>query len=418
MTETLDTAAPATPRQAPQIHGSVKPGFEPVREAFATLWTTEKEVGASVAVQLDGDLVVDLWAGDKDSAGSPWTQDTLMPVFSTTKGLTATCAHLLASRAELDYDKPVAHYWPEFAQNSKHDVTVRHILTHAGGLPAFEPLMTVAQCHDFDFAASTLAAQEPRWKPGTTHGYHAITYGWLVGNLIKRITGSSLGQFFASEVASALGLDTYIGLPGSEEQRVGRLLPITMEMILEMASGLESSQHSIELDDVAGSHDTPLDDNFISSITNPDSLLAKVFMNPPLILEIEVFNSPEMHAAEWPAANGITDARSLAKLYGALSTGWGLTPAIFAEATTEQRRGKDEVLAVESAFGLGYLKASELCSLDPHGGGFGHGGAGGSLGFGDPARGLGFGYVMNQMYASVGPDPRPGKLVEALYGCL
>ena len=209
----------------PQIEGATAPGFDAVREAFATNFTDGAEIGAALSVYLHGEKVVDLWGGVADpQEARPWQRDTLQAVYSTTKGATSACALLLAQRGELDLDAPVAAYWPEFAAEGKRDIPVRWLLTHQAGLPALDRPLALADALAWDPMAEALAAQRPSWIPGTEHGYHALTYGWLVGEVVRRVSGRSLGTFFRTEIAEPLGLDFWIGLPKPEEHRVARII--------------------------------------------------------------------------------------------------------------------------------------------------------------------------------------------------
>ena len=196
------------------IQGTCLERFRPVRTAFERNFDELGDVGAAVSVRLHGEKVVDLWGGVADpAAGRAWERDTAALVFSTTKGLTAVCALLLWQRGELDLDAPAAEVWPEFAASGKGAVTTRHLLSHQAGLPAFDMPISVDECQDADLVAARLAAQAPRWEPGTAHGYHALTYGWLVGEVVRRVSGRSVGRFLADEVTGPLGLETWLGLP-------------------------------------------------------------------------------------------------------------------------------------------------------------------------------------------------------------
>jgi CubicO group peptidase (beta-lactamase class C family) len=321
-------------------------------------------------------------------------------VFSTTKGWTAVCALLLWERGAFDIDAPVADVWPEFAAAGKESITTRQLMSHQAGLPAFDEPMTIEECHDLDCVSSRLAGQTPRWKPGTAHGYHAITYGWLVGEVIRRVSGRTVGRFFAEEVARPLELDTYIGLPAEHLSRVAKLLPMDL-------NNLPPSLLDDERMQAVG-----------AKILDPESLTHTVFTNPPVLAGVDAFNSPEMHAAEWPAANGITTARSMSKLYGELACERVLAPATLDAAETPQVDGPDQVLVLNTRFGLGFALPSEVVSYAPTDRGFGHDGAGGSVGFADRRARVGFGYVMNQMGISLGTDERVRNLTRALYSSL
>ena len=344
--------------------------------------------------------MVDLWGGVADAdSGRLWTEDSIALVFSSTKGATAICAHLLAQRGELDLDAPVARYWPEFAAGGKQDIPVRWLLSHRVGLPVFDKPLTIEEFLAWEPPVKALAAQSPVWEAGTAHGYHAGTYGWLVGEVIRRISGKSVGTFFADEVAGPLGLDFWIGLPESEESRV---VPI---IAVDLQEG-EMDQQAV----------TQKRRDLLEAARDPDSLLNKATTTAPLDP-----NTRDYHAAEIPAGNGITDARSLARMYASL-IGDGvdgvrlLSDETVENASAEESNGRDEVLQIATRFGLGF-------SLDQEGslgqeGAFGHSGAGGSLGFADPKAGIGFGYVMNKMQLVAGDDPRTLTLIAAAHESL
>ncbi len=384
-----------------QISGRVEPGYEPVRDAFAANFDRQEELGAACCVYRDGRPVVDIWAGEVAPDGPAWDEDTLGLVFSTTKGAAAVCAHLLASRKELDLDARVVDYWPEFAAAGKGDVPVRWLLTHQVGLPVVDAALSFDEVCAVAPVVAALAAQAPVWKPGTSHGYHALTYGWLVGEVVRRVTGRSLGQVFTDEVAGPLGLDFWIGLPEAEEARVAQLesppLPTDPELLALMAA-------------VMGS-----DSLLWRALTLNGALGADFSETGP------IFNSRAVHATEMPAANGITTARSLARMYaatvGEVDGVRILPPDTVADACAERASGPDAVLMIESRFGTGFMLDSQLCPmLGPAS--FGHAGAGGSLGFADPGAGIGFGYVMNRMGADLTGDVRAINLVAAVRACL
>ena len=393
-----------------EIDGFVAPGFEPVRDAFAANHAAGMELGSAVAVYQHGEAVVDLWAGVADPAtGRPWAEDTLVLVYSTTKGATAACANLLAQRGVLDVDAPVARYWPEFAHAGKGAIPVRWLLCHQAGLAAVDGDLTLDQALAWEPMVHALEAQGPLWEPGTAHGYHATTFGWLVGEVVRRADPQhrSLGTFFAQEIADPLGLDWHIGLPPELEHRVatlpGALIP-------------DEAQTDPELMEL------------VNAFMGPDTMLGRALGAPSNVwAEPGVWNRLEVHQAEIPAANGITDARSVARFYAGLVADLPavadgakaaakaiLDPAQVEAARTVQTHGTDLVLMGESKFGLGYLVASEF---SPYGGerAFGHAGAGGSLGFVDPENGLAFGYVMNKMNLNLSGDPRTQALTRAMY---
>ena len=396
----VSRAGPSDASSSAQIHGEVAPGFEPVRDAFAANFEQHGDVGAAFSLYHRGVKVVDLWGGVADQeTGRPWAEDSVILVFSSTKGATAICAHLLAQRGELDLDAPVAEYWPEFAAAGKQDIPVRWLLSHQVGLPVFDNPMTVEDWLAWDPPVQALAAQKPVWEAGTAHGYHAGTYGWLVGEVIRRVSGKSVGTFFADEVAAPIGLDFWIGLPESEEHRVVPMIGIDLQ--------------DGEIDEQA---QTERRRALLEAAREPDSLLNRPSTTEPLDMNTRAFR-----AAEIPAGNGVTDARSLARMYASL-IGDGvdgvrlLNDETVARASAEASDGRDEVMRIRTRFGLGF-------SLDMDGslgqeGAFGHGGAGGSLGFADPKAEIAFGYVMNKMKLVATDDPRTLNLIAAAHESL
>ncbi|MBA2283531.1 MAG: beta-lactamase family protein [Acidimicrobiia bacterium] len=377
------------------VDGWVEAGFEPVREAFAANFAERGEVGAAVSVYVAGRPVVDLWGGIADPAeGRPWAQDTVVPVFSSTKGVTAVGANLAIERGLLDPDEPVARYWPEFAAAGKESITVRQVLSHQAGLPLVEGDISLDDALSWDPVVERLARQAPLWEPGSQHGYHMRTYGWLVGELLRRVGGGrSPGRFLRDEVAAPLGLDFWVGLPEEEEPRVAAVVPPTDDIRAALA---------------------PFGDSL---------LLARVFDNPGGHFNYDgMWNTRALHACELPSSNGIGDARSLARLYASV-VGEGvdgvrtLQPATVAAATEQQVRGPDAVIMVETRFGLGFMLGPSFGAANPRRC-FGHAGAGGSLSFADPDAGVGFGYVMNHLRFDPAGDPRSESLVRATYDAL
>ncbi|TMF04382.1 MAG: beta-lactamase family protein [Chloroflexi bacterium] len=385
------------------IQGVCDPRFEIVKEAFAQNFADYGEVGAAVAVMVGGRLVVDLWAGHADAALSrSWQQDTIVNVFSTTKGMTAICAHRLADQGLLDIDAPVAKYWPEFAQAGKDEIPVRYLLSHRAGLSAIRKLLPPGSAYDWERMTSALAAEEPWWQPGSKHGYHALTFGYLVGEVVRRISGKSLGTYFSDEVAGPLGLDFHIGLSEQDDARVAEMLPMPLP--------------------------EPGEDNLIAkAFSDPQSMTFKAFANPPDLMVPGTVNSRPWRVAEIPAANGHADARSLARIYGALAQGGELdgidvlSLGAIDRARVEQSYGDDAVLlGLLSRFGMGFMLDLPEHRIVPQSDIFGHPGAGGSIGFADPEAGLGFGYVMNKMIVPPDyfTDPRWRGLVDATYAAL
>jgi CubicO group peptidase (beta-lactamase class C family) len=386
------------------IGGSVEPGFEPVRDAFVRNFEEHGDVGAGVAVHVGGRKVVDLWGGVADAdTGAPYTEDTLQLVFSTTKGATALCANILAQRGLLDVDAPVATYWPEFAVGGKGDIPVRWLLGHKAGLATIDGTLSLDEMLAWEPVVEALAVQEPLWEPGTAHGYHAVTFGFLVGEVVRRISGKSLGTFFADEVAGPLGLEFWIGLPEEQEHRVA---PLIGSLVPTGAAVNEKLRELLE--------------QFIG----PSSLLGRALTLNGAIAEPGAFNRRDVHAAEIPAANGITNARSLSRMYaGAVGEVEGaeagplLTREQIDAARTCQTKGADKCLYIDSTFGLGFFTSSVFA---PYGveGNFGHAGAGGSVGVADPENEIGLGDVMNKIKQNQSADPRTTGLIRATYECV
>lgn len=379
------------------IDGFVAPGFERVRDAFAKNFE-HGESGAACCVVLDGEPVVDLVGGVADhTTGRAWTPDTIVGVFSTTKGATAVCADRLVEAGRLDPDAPVAGYWPEFAANGKADVLVRHVLSHSAGLPVVEGDFTLASALAWDPVVEQLATQAPRWEPGTQVGYHMRTYGWLVGELVRRIDGRTLGRFFREEVAEPLEIDFWIGLPATLEPRVARLIP-------------------------PPEPDDPEVRELMAAVMAPGTLMGDALTGPAGLFRYDdMWNSRAVHAAELPSSNGIASARAVARLYGSLVGPVDGVRTLGAEtvarATSVQIEGTDVVIGAPMRYGLGFSLGNALTSAAPATA-FGHSGAGGSLGFADPARRLGFGYVMTRMFVGLAEDRRPRNLTRAVYASL
>ncbi|MEU6096406.1 serine hydrolase domain-containing protein [Streptomyces sp. NPDC047079] len=378
------------------VNGVVAGGFEPVREAFVRNFETLGERGAAVAVYRDGRKVVDLWGGTRDVDGTrPWERGTAQIVRSATKGVAAAVLLMLAERGELDLDAPVGHYWPEFKAQGKERTLVWHALAHRAGVPALDRPLTPAEAADPDLAAAVLAAQAPTWEPGTDHGYHAQTYSWLTGELVRRTTGRSIGEWIAAEIVGPLGLDLWVGLPEAQAHRVGRV----------------------------GSVEVPAQDGALRA--RPKRAIAEAYADPASLTRRAFAaitpgpdeNDAAYRAAVLPASNGIATADGLARFYAALSGGIDgvrlFAPQALERARAEASAGPDRVLVVTTRFGLGYmLHGSASPLLGP--GSFGHPGRGGALGFADPETGVAFGYVTNGFRTSVTADPRAQALVRAV----
>ncbi|GGU03510.1 serine hydrolase domain-containing protein [Streptomyces coeruleorubidus] len=383
------------------VHGTVAEGFEPVRDAFVRNFGTLGERGAAVAVYRDGQRVVDLWAGTKDVDGTaPWERGTAQVVRSATKGVAAAALLLLHQRGQLDLDAPVGHYWPEFKARGKERVLVRHVLNHRAGLPVLDHPLTPEQALDPLRGPEAVAAQAPAWEPGTDHGYHALTYGWLLDELVRRVTGQGTGAWLASQVTGPLGLDLWLGLPDAETGRVGRVGRVEGP---EPTGGLRARPKR----------------SVTEAYEDPASLTRRAFA---AITPFPDQNDPAYRAAALPATNAIATADGLARFYAALigdTAGASrlFTPETVGLARAEESAGPDRVLVVGTRFGLGYmLHGSASPFLTP--GSFGHPGRGGALGFADPDTGIAFGYVTNGFRKTVTADPRAQGLVRAVRGAL
>jgi CubicO group peptidase (beta-lactamase class C family) len=381
------------------VHGSCDAAFAGVQRVFEEGFRSRNEVGAAVAVVVDGRCVVELWGGFADQARTQaWQRDTLVNVYSTTKGMTALCAHRLIDAGKLDLDAPVARYWPEFAAAGKGEIPVRWLLSHRAGLAAVRDPLPGEALYDWDAMCGALAAQTPWWKPGELHGYHAVTFGWLVGELVRRIDGRSLGRYFREEIAAPLGADFHIGLPDAQHGRVAEMGAIPLP-----EPGAEGMSLAAL---VAG---------------DPESLAARAFLNPPSMALGP--NHAEWRRAEIPGANGHATARGIARIYGVLARGGEqdgvqlLSRAGIERCREEQSRGLDHVLQISTRVGLGFMLSQDapLAAFGPNAGTFGHPGAGGSVGFADPTTRVGFGYVMNRMGPHILLDPRADALIDAVY---
>jgi len=382
------------------VHGRVAPGFEGVRDVFVANFAERGDLGAAVSVYHHGEEVVGLWGGVAErSTGRPYGEDTLQLVFSTSKGVVAVCVGLLIERGQLDPDAPVAEYWPEFAAGGKAGIPVSSLLCHEAGLPVLEGHLDLDELLAWDPVVEMLAAQTPLWEPGTAHGYHALTFGWLVGELIRRISGRTVGTFLADEVSGPLGLDLLIGLPEAQESRVA---PLTMSF---------DSLATMDPEELAQ----------LAARFAPDSLgFRAVFLDGSFGVfseENSLLNSRELRAAEVPAANAVTTADSLGRLYaatiGEIDGVRLLAPSTVDALRTPRNLGPDLVLGGDTSFGLGMMCHNDYTPfLGP--GSFGHYGAGGSVAFADPASGTAFAYVMNKMQMDLNGDDRSLLLIHAV----
>ncbi|MEJ3652555.1 serine hydrolase domain-containing protein [Actinomycetes bacterium KLBMP 9759] len=393
------------------VNGTCAPEFAAVRDEFDRNFAQRAELGAAVHLTIEGETVVDLWGGLADLAsGRAWGRDTLTHVWSCTKGATALCAHMLASRGELDLDAPVATYWPEFAKSGKEAVTVAHLLSHQAGLPALRAPLPRGAFYDWTLMTDALAKEEPFWAPGAAHGYHGLTFGFLVGEVVRRVSGRSLGTFFREEVAGPLGIEMYLGLPEDVEPRVAANIPA---------------------DPTAPGAAVP--SMFLTAMADPTSVPALQIGNTGGYMEPFESDSRAAHVAEMGSVGAVSDARSLALLYRPLALGGAyggvrlVDEGQVALMGRERSHGVDLTMGVTSRFTLGFVKAvmndHERNPGDRDGirysdDAFGHPGIGGSVGFADPVARISFGYVMNRQGLGLGLNPRGQSLIDAVYASL
>ena len=390
------------------IHGHCDPRFEAVRQVFSENLKSGNDLGAGVAFTLHGEPVVDLWGGFLDLEHTqPWERDSLVNLYSTTKGMTAICAHQLMERGQLDVDAPVANYWPEFAAAGKASIPVRQLLCHQAGLPAIRKPLETSVLYDWEALTAALAEQEPWWEPGTRHGYHALTFGHLVGEVIRRVSGQSVGNYFRENVAEPLDADFQIGLPDKDHARTstlhGRLIGGDPK-----ASGSEIPE--------------PLK-AFMRDMADPTTMTGGAFNNPRI--PPDAVNSAEWRRAEIPAANGHGTAQSLARIYGALACGGEVDGVRILDGETIERaievqaEGPDAVLGgMPMRFGLGFMLRSPIIPLSPSPRAFGHPGAGGSIGMADPDAGVGFGYTPNKMQMGLVGGAGAFAMIKAFFEAL
>ncbi|MGR6922912.1 serine hydrolase domain-containing protein [[Actinomadura] parvosata] len=434
------------------------PRFSRVREVFERHFADGEELGAAFAVHLDGELVVDLWGGVADRhTGRPWERDTPVFAYSCTKAVTAAVLLQLAERGLVDVTAPVAEVWPEFAANGKAGITVEHLLTHQAGLPALEEPVPVAEFEDQPAIAARLARQAPLWEPGTAHGYHALTYGFLVGEVVRRVTGKSVGELVSAEIAGPLGLELWVGAPDPVIERAARLTAgergrlVTTETPApgaEPAAGAQADgavangaqaggaqaggaqaggaqaggaqAGGAQAGGAAGSgpeRTTEAVAEMTRLALDPGSLMNRALGNPAMTLLKGGANNPVILRAGWPAAGMVTTARGLAGFYRALIAGEILRPETLQDALRPRVKGPDRTLYLGTSFGLGFMRPS-MTFMVRSPSAFGHSGAGGSIGVGDPERGLAIAYVMNKMASAISGNLRGHRLLQAVYDSL
>ena len=382
----MSAQASGTP---PEIKGRCDSAFGALRDAFRANFVDHDELGAALAVSVDGTVVTDIWAGWADGARTrPWQHDTLVDVFSVGKPMAAICLLMLVEQGEVELDRPVADYWPQFAAAGKQATTVRMILAHRAGLPALRSRLAPHAMYDWEQMTSRLACEEPWWEPGARHGYHVNTFGFLVGEIVRRVSGQPIGVFFQRNVAEPLGADFHFGLPAREHGRVAEFLFPQMPRLQPGA---------------------------------PPNMPAHAYMPPHGLSGDGTVNTAAWREAEMPSSNGHSNARAVAAIYGALAGTRGaspLAPATLAAATSEASCGLDAVLGRPSRFGLGFQLTQPERPLGPSPNAYGHFGAGGSLGFADPDARLAFGYTPNHGLGPRWQNPRNRALLDALYSCM
>jgi CubicO group peptidase (beta-lactamase class C family) len=392
------------------IHGMVEPGFEEVRREFERNFSGRGELGAAFTVFLHGKKVVDLWGGYRDFRKRlPWEEDTLIPLFSTTKGISAITLALAHSRGLIDYDQKVMKYWPEFGQNGKEQITVRQLLAQQAGICAIDEPIDLNIMSDPDRLALILAKQKPIWDPGTKHGYHNWCLGWYESELIRRVDPRrrNLNQFFQDEIAAPLGLEIYIGLPD--------------EVPAERVAKVEGISNPLQI--LFHLNEMPL--YFVKEFANPKSILYRTMANPKLFMSHSVFNQREIQKLHAPSATGVGKVSSMAKLYGILATGGkelGISQNTMNElikpAMVPQVSSYDWVFLTDMRYSLGFVRPFDAFPFGSNDKTFGFFGVGGSLGFADPDAGIGYAYVMTKLALYAWGSPREKALRDALYKCL
>jgi len=374
-----------------EVHGECDPKFNRVKDAFKKLYQEDREIGSSFAVYKDGKPLVDLWGGFQDQDKTKaWEKETLVTVYSTTKGVAAFCIALAMEKGLIKYEEKVSTYWPEFAANGKGDISVGMLMSHQAGICSPET-RNVEDYYDQNLMAEKLAGMTPIWEPGTASGYHSMTFGWLTSELILRVTGKSLGTFFREEIGNQHEIDFFIGLPESEDHRAGELIPF------EIIPSENSEQQKVALTDAQKSQ------------SNSAGTLG-------------IHNTRAWRQAEIPSANGQGSAGGLAKLYSLVVPQDNslklLKDDTVNQMTTMQIEGRDLVLAVQVRWGVGFILNKHKVIYGPVESAFGHSGYGGSCAFGDPENKIGISYVMNRMLDNFNADGRSIELINATYNCL
>ncbi|WP_026405458.1 serine hydrolase domain-containing protein [Actinomadura rifamycini] len=401
------------PPDVPGVQGHCDPAFAGVREAFERNFAERRELGAAVAVYAGDRKVVDLWGGTADRrTGREWRADTPCFGFSCTKAVTAAAALLLAERGAYEVDGPVTAWWPEFGAACKDATTAAHLLSHQAGLPAFARPVSAEEAADAPARAAELAAQEPEWTPGEGHGYHALTYGWLAGEIVRRLSGRTVGAFVRDEFAR--DRDLWIGAPDDVIERAAKM---TAGRAPTAAGGTDAPRPARGTDAPRPAGDASLLDRLASAYTDPDSRMNRAMNNPHP--GKGGYNNPVVLRAGWPGAGMIATAPAFAGFYRDLVAGRILRPDTLREAIRPRVSGPDRTMLIDSAFGLGFMRPAQTFFVPAAGRdtAFGHTGAGGSIGLGDPDAGLALAYLPNRM-GDLGGDLRAYRLVEAAYAAL
>ncbi len=379
--------------------GYADPAFSQVKTLFEAGLADGDDLGAAVAVYVDGRAVVDLWGGIADRrTGRPWTRDTVCPTFSCTKGVTATAALMVAQQRGGGLDEPVGSWWPEFAQCGKREITLVDLMTHRAGLPVLERPVSATEAADPAAMAALLAHQRPIWPLGTEHGYHALTFGWLVGEFVRRHTGTAVGDFTRRHINEQL----HIGATASASSDIARISsPPPEQRVWSVAHAPPIPEHTVV--------------EMAAAIADPESLFVRAASNPA-----PSFHDPDVLAGGWPAAGLVTTARAMAMFYADLVGGSLVARGLLREAIAERVRGRDRVLGLESAFGLGYMLPSQnfVMPESARRTAFGHPGAGGSVGMADVEHRVAFAFVPNMRRDWLAGDRRAHRLIAAVYAAL
>jgi CubicO group peptidase (beta-lactamase class C family) len=402
-----------------EVNGYCDERFIEAKEIFEQSISSGFELGCAITLEIEGEVVLDLWGGHANlEKTEKWKKDTIVNVFSTTKGMASMCLLQLVEKGLIDLDAPVSQYWPEFASNGKEVIPVRYLLCHKSGLCGVREPLDHGSFTNWELICSELAKQEPFWEPGTSHGYHALTFGHLVGELVRRVSGKTIGKYFNDEIAKPLDLDFWIGLPEDKFSRVTNIQPNIPGLLQKIMMPILSRIPRFA---------APRLIRMLLDMQDPTTASGAAFNNPQMKMDPENMeaNTREWRMAEIPAANGHGTARSIAKLYGALAIGGSrdgvhvLNPETIEMARQTESDGKDLVLGhIHTRFGLGFMLGTEDVSMGPNKNSMGHGGAGGSLGFADIDNKISLGFTMNQMHEGITAWKTATDVAESIYNTL